>query len=131
MATLTNFADHCDLLNLGSAGGTRGPYALRQMGSAPGSMTLQQDPYLLRKDGVWVLNLNVFSLPEKEISEKFLYRDIPELFAVIEDLAGKPLVVDDKLPAGKSREEILTAIRTAASSLISRIREAQGSKVQR
>ena len=94
-------------------------------------MTLQQDPYLLRKDGTWVLNLVVFSLPEKDIRENFIYRDIPELFSVLEDLGSKPLMVEDKLPAGKSRAEILAALQTNASTLLSRIRDAKGSAVQR
>lgn len=131
MPTLSNFVDQCDLLNLGSAPGGRGPYILRQIGSAPGSTTLQQDPFFLRKDGVWVLNLSVFCLPEKEVQENFFFRDIPELFGAIDDLAGKPLVADDKLPADKSKEEILASLRTVASNLIARIRDAQGSKVQR
>lgn len=131
MPTLTNFADHCDLINLGLTAGKSGPYALRQVGTAPGSTTLQQDPFFLRKDGVWVINLTVFSLPEKEIQEKFLFRDIPEMFSVIETLSGKPLVVEDKLPEGRSKEEILASIRTAANTLISRIRDSKGSRVER
>ena len=131
MPTLTNFADHCDLINLRLTAGKSGPYALRQVGTAPGSTTLQQDPFFLRKDGVWVINLTVFSLPEKEIQEKFLFRDIPEMFSVIETLSGKPLVVEDKLPEGRSKEEILASIRTAANTLISRIRDSKGSRVER
>jgi len=111
--------------------GKKGPYALRQAGSPPGSTTLQQDMFLLRKDGAWVINLTVFSLPEKEIRQNFLFGDIPELFSVIEDLAGKPLVVEDKLPADKSKEEILASLRTNANTLISRIRDAQGAKLER
>jgi len=131
MPTLSNFVDDCDLLNLGTAQGGRGPYVLRQTGSAPGSTTLQQDPFFLRKDGVWVLNLTVFCLPEKEVQENFFFRDIPELFSLIDDLAGKPLVVDDKLPADKSREQILASVRNVASSLISRIRDSKGAKLER
>jgi hypothetical protein len=131
MATLTNFADHCDLLNLGFGPGGKGPYVLRQSGSPPGSMTLQQDSYLLRKDGTWVLNLTVFSLPEKDVNENFLFRDFPELFSVIGDLGSKPLVIEDKLPTDKSRAEILAALQTTASNLLSRIRDAKGAKLER
>ena len=131
MPVLTNFADHCDLVNLGLSSGGHGPYILRQSGNAPGSMTLQQDNFLLRKDGTWVLNITVFSLPEKEIGEKFLFRDIPELISMIDELSSKPLVVEDNLPAGKSRAEITAALQSAASNLISRIRDAKGSAVQR
>ncbi len=131
MATLTNFADDCDLVNLGLASDGRGPFFMRQTGSAPGSMSPQQDNFILRKDGVWVLNLTVFTLPEKEMTEKFLFRDIPELMTTIDELSGKPLVIEDKLPAGKSRAEMLAAIQSTASSLISRLRDAKGSKFQR
>jgi hypothetical protein len=131
MPVLTNFADHCDLLNLGFAPGGKGPYAVRQTGAAPGSMTLQQDSFLLRKDGAWVINLTVFSLPEKEIRDQFLFGDVSELITMLDGLSGKPLVVEDKIPADKSREEILAALKTAAAGLISRIRDAQASKVER
>lgn len=130
MPVLTNFVDHCELLNLGFGPGGRGPYALRQTGSAPGSMTLQQDSFLLRKDGVWVLNLAAFALPEKELGEKFIFKDIPELFSVIEELGGKPLVVEDKLPADKSRAEVMAALQTTASNLMARIRDSKGSKLE-
>lgn len=131
MPVLTNFADHCDLLNLGFGPNGRGPFVLRQTGSAPGSTSPQQDNFLLRKDGVWVLNLTVFTLPEKEMNEKFLFGTLPELVSVIDQLSGNPLVVEDKLPAGRSREELLTALRSTASNLTSRLRDAQGSKFQR
>ena len=131
MPILTNFADHCELINLSLTTGKSGPYALSQIGTAPGSITLQQDPFFLRKDGVWVINLTVFSLPEKEIEEKFLFREISELFAVIEDLSGKPVIVEDKLPEGRSNEDILAAMRTSASNLISRIRDSKGAKLER
>ena len=131
MPVLTNFADDCDLVNLGLAAGGRGPYFLRQSGSAPGSTSLQQDNFILRKDGVWVLNLTVFTLPEKEMNEKFLFSDLPDLISMIDQLSGKPLVVEDKLPAGKSRPEMLAALQSTASNLISRLRDAKGSKFQR
>lgn len=130
MPVLTNFADHCDLINLGFASDGRGPYVLRQTGSAPGSTSLQQDNFLLRKDGVWVLNLTVFTFPEKEMNEKFLFNDFPSLVSVIDDIAGKPLVIEDKLPAGRNRAELLAALQSTASNLISRLRDAKGSKFQ-
>lgn len=127
MPVLTNYTDHCNLLNLGSAPGGKGPYALRQSGYPPGSMNLQEDPYFLRKDGVWVLNIAMFTLPEKEIREKFLFQDITELLKAIDEVAAKPVVAESKLPAGKSRSEILAALQTAASTLISKIRDAKAS----
>lgn len=130
MPVLNNFADSCQLLNLGYAAGGRGPYALRQTGYPPGSMNLQQDNFLLRKDGTWVLNLTAFTLPDKDLQEKFLFNDVPEVMKMIDELSTKPLQVEDKLPADKSRAEILVAIQSAASNLIARIRDAQASRVQ-
>jgi hypothetical protein len=123
MPAISNDHRRCAMLNLGSAPGGRGPFAIRQEGSPPGSMTLQQDPYLLRKDGVWVLNLTVFSLPEKE-QEQFLYPTSADVMKILDGLSGDP-VVEDKLPQGASRAELLAAAETFASKLLSGLRNAK------
>jgi hypothetical protein len=111
------------MLNLGSAPGGRGPFAVRQEGSAPGSMTLKQDPYLLRKDGVWVLNLTVFALSEEE-QKQFLYATSAEVMKALEDLSVDP-IVEDKLPEGVSRAELLAAAENFASRILSGLRNAK------
>jgi hypothetical protein len=50
------------------------PYVLRQDGVPPGSMQAQEDRFLLRKDDTWVLNITVYTLPEKE-QEQFIFQD--------------------------------------------------------
>src|SRR6187455_2228678 len=101
MPAISNDHRRCEMLNLGSGPGGRGPFAIRQEGSAPGSMTLKQDIFFLRKDGVWVLNLTVFALPETE-QQQFMYDTTVNVMKALESLSGDP-VVDDKLPAGTSR----------------------------
>jgi hypothetical protein len=123
MAAITNDYRRCEMLNLGSAPGGRGPFAIRQEGSAPGSMTLQQDPYLLRNDGVWVLNLTVFASPEEE-QKRFLYATSAEVMQALDGLSGDP-VVQDKLPEGVSRAELLAAAENFASRILSGLRNAK------
>ncbi len=127
MPAISNDYNRCEMLNLGSAPGGRGPFAIRQEGSAPGSMTLQQERFLLRHDGVWVLNLTALSLPEKEL-EKFLYASSTDVIKAFEKLTGDP-VVEDKLPEGKSKAEILAQVETTASRLLSALRNARPSPV--
>lgn len=127
MPTIANDYTRCEMLNLGSAPGGRGPFAIRQEGSAPGSMTLQQERFLLRHDGVWVLNLTVLSMPEKD-QEKFLYATSTDVMQALEKLTGDP-VVDDQLPEGKSKAQVMAEIETTASRLMSGLRNAKPSPI--
>ncbi len=111
------------MLNLGSAPGGRGPFAIRQTGSAPGSMTLKQDPFLLRNDGVWVFNLAVFALPEPE-QQRFLYQSAADVMKALESLQGDP-VVEDKLPEGVSSAEVLAGAENMASRILSNLKNAK------
>jgi hypothetical protein len=128
MRNLTNDYRDCELLNLGYNRDGRGPYILRQEGVPPDSVTAEEDRFLLRKDLTWVINLTVFTLPEKE-QEQFIFKDIPEIYAAVEKLIGKP-VVEDALPPGKSRAELSAAIETTVSKLWSRIRDARVTRVK-
>ena len=123
MPTISNNHSRCEMLNLGSGPGGRGPFAIRQEGSAPGSMTMKQDLFLLRNDGVWVLNLTVFSLSEAD-QQRFLYATAVEVMQALEALTGDP-VVEDKLPAGMSRSELLAGAENTASRIISGLRSAK------
>ena len=127
MRTLTNNYHDCELLNLSYNRDGQGPYVLRQDGFPPDSVSPHEYRFLLRKDCTWVLNLTVFALPEKEL-ENFIYKDAAELHAVVEKLGGKP-VVEDELPPGKSRAELSAAIENTASKLLSRIRDARGTRL--
>lgn len=123
MPAISNDYRRCEMLNLGSAANGRGPYAIRQTGNAPGSMTLQQDPYLLRKDGVWIINLAVFSLTEAE-QQQFLYPSTAEVMKALENLPADP-VVNDRLPGGVSRAELVAGAESTASRLVSGLRNAK------
>src|SRR6266481_3482922 len=108
MRTLTNDYNDCELLNLGYNTNGHGPY-------------------VVRKDGTWVLNVTVLTLPEKE-QEQFIFQNAAELYATVEDLGGKP-VVEDALPVGKSRAELDAAIETTISKVWSRINEARTTRL--
>ncbi|WP_050028739.1 hypothetical protein [Verrucomicrobium sp. BvORR034] len=122
MATLTNSYHNCEILNLGYGPGGRGPFIVRQEASAPGSMTLQLDRFLLRKDGTWVLNLAVFALTEKE-KEDFLYENTGAVVALLSELAGDPLV-DTSLPEGTSIEKLKAAAQSTITGLWGKISRA-------
>ena len=127
MRTLTNDYQDCELLNLGTNANGHGPYVVRQDGVPPGSSSTQEDRFLLRKDGTWILDVTAFTLPEKE-QEQFVFQNAAELYATVQELGGNPLV-EDKLPSGKSRAELNAAIETTFSRVVSRIKEARGKKL--
>ena len=127
MPVITNDYNRCEMLNLGSAPGGRGPFAIRQLGFPPGSMTLKEESFLLREDGVWVLNLTVFTLPNSE-QKQFLYQTSTDVMKALENLPPN-VTVHDKLPEGMSRAEVLAAAENVASKLLGGLRNAQASPV--
>jgi hypothetical protein len=82
MRILANYQD-CKFLNLGSNKNGREPYVLRQDGASPGNS--------LRKKTAF-------------------FKMLPNCTSAVENLFGKP-VVDDALPAGKSRAELPAGYR--------------------
>jgi hypothetical protein len=96
---------------------------VRQNGTPPGSVTFEQDTYLLRQDGTWVLNLVVFGLPEKE-QNQFLYESSAEVMETLDALTGDP-IVQSGIPAGTSREELKMAATKTFSGIAARIRSAK------
>lgn len=125
MRTLNNDFKCCELLNLRYNPNGRGPYVVQQTGIAPDATTLREDPFLLRKDGTWVLNFAVFVLPAEEQESNFLYRDIAEAMDMLQNLRGK-LRVEEKWPKGKSEAEILADMQSTSSRIFSRIRDSKG-----
>jgi hypothetical protein len=123
MPALSNNYQNCELLNLAYGPNGRGPFVVRQEGSPPGSLTFDQDRYLLRKDGTWVLNLAVFVLPEKE-KEQFLFETSAEALDALKGLAGEPMV-ETGLPKGKSKEEIKAAAQSTITGIWGRMRDAK------
>ena len=94
----------------------------------PGSSGSQEDRFLLRKDGTWVLNITAFTLPEKEQEQQFIFQNAAELYATVQELGGQP-VVEDALPPGKSRAELDAAIETTISRVWSQIKEARARRL--
>jgi len=129
MPAITNYPDRCELLNLGYGPQGKGPYILRQEGNIPGSLDLRQNTYLLRKDGVWVLNLAIFALPEVE-QEVVLYPTVADAMKMMTSLSGGEPVIDATLPAGRTLEEMQVATDSTASRLISQLRQAKREPMQ-
>jgi hypothetical protein len=127
MRILTNDYQDCELLNLATNKNGHGPYVIRQDGVPPGSSSSQEDRFLLRKDGTWVLDVTAFTLPEKD-QEQFVFQNAAELYATVQELGGNP-VVEDKLPPGKSRADLNAAIETTISRVWSQIKEARAKRL--
>ena len=64
----------------------------------PGSLDLRQNTYLLRKDGVWVLNLAIFALPEAE-QEVVIYPTIADAMTMMTSLSGGEPVIEFRAAA--------------------------------
>jgi hypothetical protein len=123
MATLTNNYQSCELLNLKYGSGGRGPFIIRQEGTPPGSITLQSERFLLRKDGTWVINLAVFPLSEKD-KEQFLFENASEAVQLLEELRGEPMV-EAALPSGTSVEQLKAAAQSTITGLWARMQTAK------
>ena len=123
MPAISNDYTRCQMLNLASAPGGRGPFVIRQEGSPPDSTSLQQDSFLLRNDGVWVLNLTVFFLREEE-QQRFIYPTSVEVLKALENLHGDA-VVEAKLPEDASKAELLAAAGKTASRLLRELKNAR------
>lgn len=123
MPTISNDYSRCEMMNLASAPNGRGPFVIRQEGSPPGSMSMKQDPFLLRNDGVWVLNLIVFSLPEQE-QQRYIYQTSADVMKALDSLQGDP-VVDARLPEGVSQAELLAGVENTASRLLGGLKNAK------
>jgi hypothetical protein len=124
MPAIANYPDRCELLNLGYGPEGKGPYVLRQEGNVPGSMDLRQNAYLLRKDGVWVLNFAVFALTEAE-QEVVLYPTLREAMTMLTGLSGGEPVIDSALPEGRTLEQLQAATEGTANRLLARLRQAK------
>lgn len=130
MPAISHSVDQFKLVNLGYLRGGKGPYVLRQDGHAPGSMTLEQHRFYLLDDGSWMINYAFFLLPEEE-QEKHLFGSLQEVFDAIDDLAGKKVVVNDKLPEGATKEKILASMREIGHRLSQRLYDAKAGTLRR
>jgi len=127
MKTMTNDYHAFNLVNLGILEGGRGPYIVRQDGVPPESEAMEENRFLLRRDGVWHINYAVFCMPEED-QEEFMFEDVSEVYDLVESLPGSPEVVED-LPEGKSLEEIMQAMKETQDRFWQQIQQARGIKV--
>lgn len=125
MPVLTNYADQCELINLGSASDGRGPYFMRQSGYAPTSTTFKNDVFFLRKDGTWVINLNALTQSEEAIRANFLFSSAGDIAKLMDEISAKPTAAEDQLPADKTPAQISAILDSTASKLISKIRSSK------
>jgi hypothetical protein len=123
MPALSNDYNRCNLYNIGTAPNGRGPFFIRQLATSPGSTSLSNDPYLLRNDGVWVLTLRVYTLTEEE-QRRFIYDSAADVMKVLDALEGQP-VVEDQLPEGMSRQEILDKAETILTRMVQAMKQAK------
>lgn len=123
MPSLSNDPSRCTLLNLASGPGGRGPFVIRQEGYPSNSMTLKEERFLLRDDGVWVLNLAVFALSEED-QQRFMYPTTSDAMNVLAGLQGTP-VVEASLPEGASRGEMLDGAKTTLGRLLQGLKDAK------
>jgi hypothetical protein len=123
MPSLSNDYKRCELFNLASAPNGRGPFFIRQLGTSPGNLSINNDPYFLRKDGVWVLNLRVFSLSEGEQSE-FIYATTTEVMQMLDGLEGPP-VIEDQVPDGVTRQELISKAEVTLSRMVTAMKNAK------
>ena len=69
----------------------------------------------------------MFSARMASHQDSLFFQDAAELYSTVEKLLGKP-VVEDALPPGESRAELLAAIETTISKVGSRMREARATR---
>ena len=106
MPSLSNDPARCEVMNLGWAPNGHGPYLVRQEGYAPGSADMRPQPFILQRDGRWLLNLAFAALPEVE-QERQLFHDLGELSTFLDTHATTGVFADASLPAGTSHDELL------------------------
>lgn len=127
---LSHHPDRFQLVNLRLQKDGKGPYMIRQEGYAPGSTSMANHRFFLLKDGTWLLNYAFFMLDEKEQETHFL-ADLEEVFETVDQLAGKSVVAQEKLPEGATKESIMQAVRQTGSRVLQRLHEAHGHEIER
>lgn len=106
MAALTNDSERCEVLNLGWGAHGHGPYLVRQMGYVPGGTDFRPQPFILQRDGRWLLNLLFAALPEHE-QEAQLFHDLAELSSFIDTVAASEVRAEVTLPPGMGVAELM------------------------
>ena len=130
MKKLTNSHHDFHMINLSWGSGGKGPYLVRQVGYVPSDETLTDKPFMLQKDGSWILTYHIACLPEDE-QEKRLFSSIDEMFAVIDQIGIQEVVVIDCLPEGVTDEEALRRYKSSMTRMLQRMRESKAEAILR
>jgi hypothetical protein len=117
MAALCNDSTRCEILNLGWEKGGHGPYLVRQVGYAPGAVSLRNEPFILQRDGRWLLNLAFAALPEAE-QEAQLFHSLATLSQFLDSQQGTPVRADTTLPADKDAAELLREFESCTRRIL-------------
>lgn len=113
MQSLTNFYGDCALINL-EPSTPGGPYVVVQKALDPEAMSLREELFFLRRDGVWVEEIARTTLPEED-RFAVVFERLDEVMAVLGKLSGPPEI----LRVTVSREQVdlyLAALKAAGSS---------------
>ncbi len=94
---LSNHYLDTQLLNLRTSPDSKGPYALRQKGYEPGSMTMKMQGFLLSREGEWVSMRRWSSLPDEEKGDCF-YKTTQEALDLMARIAGDEVKANVELP---------------------------------
>lgn len=113
MPALRNSYLDCHLVNLDAVGKLQGPYVVTQKASAPTDELAVEILFLLRRDGVWVDEVCLSTLPDHQ---RFLvfFDSAWETASCLESLSGEPKVIprlvtaqELQTPAGDYRPDML------------------------
>ncbi|MBL9115445.1 MAG: hypothetical protein JNJ83_10605 [Verrucomicrobiaceae bacterium] len=127
-SALSNYPDRCEVIDLAWNTKGHGPYLVRQHGySAIGSDFVTQ-PYILQKDGTWLLNLAFALLPEK-YQEKQLFQSLAEVIVFFEKLCTEPVKVDAHLPPNADPAQVLANFERCTHRILMGLRNGVASSI--
>ena len=121
MAALSNDPARCEIMNLGWAHGGHGPYLVRQVGYPPGSSDMRPQPFILQRDGRWLLNLAFAALDEAE-QDRQLFHDLGELSTFLDALSSREVAADATLPRDVGHDELLRRFETCTHRVLQGMR---------
>jgi len=121
MPALCNDPDRCEVINLGWATAGRGPYLVRQHGYTTNSHDFQPQPFILQKDGRWLLNLAFVMLSESQ-QEQQLFHSLTDVLHCFERIANQPVQAEDNLPTDANPAEILRNFESCTLRILQGLR---------
>lgn len=93
---------------------TNGPYVIMQHGYEPGDPTMRAGDYILGRSGAWLGTHWFIRMPVLERRKEFIFGNVAEVMAMMENLTGKvevirdqPADVKDDAPVDEEMEKII------------------------